>query len=117
MSRPFHRRISILALMVWVAGAVGPTIFPHTGGFDLACPDEAWASPHPTTQIENVRPPVADDHCMVCHLQRMGGGAYAERVGVVWLPESESSGVSLLDDRPISDRALRIPARAPPSLL
>ena len=117
MSRPRHRRVTVLALIVWVATALAPAIVPHSSVLDFACADDDWASPHPTTQFESVLPPLDDDHCLVCHLQRMGSGAFAERIRVLSTPDIASSGTVALGQGHPAERARRLPARAPPSSL
>lgn len=117
MSGVLRSRVSVFALLVWVAAAIGPVVFPHDGGFDFACADDAWASPHPTTQFESVRPPVADDHCLVCHLERIGRGAVSERVAFHTNLEVALAGMVSIGQGVSADAALRIPARAPPSFL
>ena len=114
MSRAIHRRISILALVVWVGTTIGPTIFPHTGGFDIDYTDEAWISPHPTTSLKRSHPPVSDDHCMVCHLQRMGSRTLAERIGLLVTLHVMVVGAITPGQKPSTSRDLRVPARAPP---
>jgi hypothetical protein len=117
MSRSLHRRISFLALILWVATPILPTFVPHAGVLDFACADDAWASPHPTTQFERVLPPLDEDHCLVCHLQRMGSGAFAERIRILSTPDRASSGAVTFGHELPPERARRVPARAPPSSL
>jgi hypothetical protein len=114
MSRAIHRGISLLALVVWVGATIGTTVFPHTGGFDIDYADEAWISPHPTTQFEAVHPPVSGDHCVVCHLQRMGSRTLAENIGVLVTPHVMVVGAITPGQKLSTARDPRVPARAPP---
>jgi hypothetical protein len=107
----------MLALLAWVGAAIGPTVFPHSGGFDVDFADEAWMSPHPTTQFEAVHPHVGDDHCVVCHLQRMGSRTSAESLRVLPTPHVMVVGAITPGQKPSAALDPRIPARAPPSSL
>lgn len=114
MSRAVHRGISILALLVWVGATLGPTLFPHSGGFDVDYAKEAWFSPHPITQLEAVHPPVSDEHCVVCHLQRMTSRTPSERARVLVVLHVMVVGAITAGQKPSTPRDPRVPARAPP---
>jgi hypothetical protein len=111
------RPVALAALVAWVATFVGPTLLPHDEVLDLVCSDEAWASPHPTTQIEPLHESVEDVHCVVCHLQRAAREAAAERVRVALVSLDAESHERAACPAPLTNRAGNLPARAPPSSL
>lgn len=111
------RQASFVALVAWIATAIGPALLPHDDVLDLVCSDEAWASPHQTTQIEPVHESVGDVHCVVCHLQRAAREAAAERTRALLASidagaQAQAAGPALL-----TIRVGNLPARAPPSSL
>jgi hypothetical protein len=95
----------------------GPALIPHGEPFDSACSDEAWTTPHPTTQIENVLPAVADDHCVVCHLQRAVRDAFTERLRAVPAADVKIAAAAFGEHAVVDSSARAIAARAPPIVL
>ena len=71
LSGSWRRVTAACVLVFWLTGALGPLADVHALAGDAACGDPSLASPHPVTQFENVRPPVDDGHCELCHLQRI----------------------------------------------
>lgn len=117
-----RRRLRLLAGVV-LAALLGGVFTPLFGDLhaesDVACVDDLlWApSHHTTTQIENVRPPVSDGHCAVCHLQRAMNGAAddAKRFVVASVAVTPHPAIA---EHPVRSHArLDIPSRAPPSFL
>jgi hypothetical protein len=111
------RATSGVVLTTWLAGLLGPVLLPHSAQFDVACSDEAFTAPHPRTQFEAALPPVTDEHCAVCHLQRVARGALAGLTGDVRGHEIDAAralaAVSVAQRQVTFD----LPARAPPATL
>jgi hypothetical protein len=107
-------RFSRLSLFLWVVTAVAPALIPHGNTLDFACSDDAWTSPHPVTQIESVHPTIGDEHCFVCHLQRVARGALAEPARALPAIGGAVAGPRLGAERPTVARTESLPARAPP---
>lgn len=114
MTRFLARRFALTALAVWLATTVVPVFAPHNLLPDFACGDEAWGSPHPTSQFESVRPPVGDGHCVICHLQRTMRGAMAEAVGALVVSPAVAVAPAAAPQHLARHRAEDLPARAPP---
>ena len=115
-SRSLRRVASLAALVAWLVGGVGPAFASHArDGFDTECGEQAWSSPHPTTQIEGVVPAVHDGHCGACHLQR--ATRHAVRATVALLVDITAQHVTTHSTpRPSITECQCLPSRAPPSL-
>lgn len=117
MRRLLFRQASFVALVAWIATAVGPALLPHDDVLDLVCSDEAWASPHQTTQVEPLHESVGDVHCVVCHLQRVAREAAAEGARVALASIGAGTDAQDTNSALLTIRAGNLPARAPPSRL
>jgi hypothetical protein len=118
MPSHFFRRLAAVFVLVTMIGGVATPLFGdlHAEGDRICADDPVGATPHhQTTQIESVRPPVAGDHCAVCHLQRAMSGAAddAKRyvAGTMVTPWIVVAAVHATRELARHD----VPSRAPPS--
>jgi hypothetical protein len=116
MRRFLLHRTSMVTLIAWLAAALGPALIPHHEALDFACADEAWASRHPTTQVEPVHATVDDAHCVVCHLQRALRDVFAERARSLAVCHAALVVQTMAPQRALVPNAIDVPARAPPTV-
>ena len=118
MLRSKALRFWATVLLATTLGGVAMPLFGDLhAGLDLACTDGAWtdAGHHTTTQIESVRPSVADDHCAVCHLQRALSGAADDAKRYVSTARVARSHVLASIDETRDTAIPGLPSRAPPA--
>jgi hypothetical protein len=120
MFTPWARRFSALIVLVALCGGV---LMPLAGDLhaesDIICVDEAWGGTghHQTTQIESVRPPEADGHCAVCHLQRAFGHVLDDAKRFVTTAEGAPWTVKVVARDTAESSRRDVPSRAPPARL
>jgi hypothetical protein len=119
MIRHELRRLWSALVLLTLLGSVTLPLFGdlHTG-FDTACADDGWAgSHHDRPQIENVRLPIDDGHCAVCHLQRALSGAADDAKRFVAGPGVFTSEFVHAPDAVHAQIRRDVPPRAPPASL
>lgn len=115
---PLRRVLATVVLLAWTCGLVAPLAAGGHEEIDSACGETVWATPHHSrAQFERVLPPLHDDHCALCHLQR----TLRDMSGVAGVVVSDSSRTRayLPHDLVYVPAAERpgVPSRAPPSVL
>jgi hypothetical protein len=114
-----RRATAWAVLAVFLSGLTVPALGSGHGQLedDAFCAPFAQAGRHPTAQVEPVLPPVADDHCAVCHwLQAVGKAAPGSPSGGQTSVDTVTVGSSM----PALVRGRTVlaeqPSRAPPGL-
>jgi hypothetical protein len=82
---------------------------------DRDCGPVTVAADHQTKHFEAVLPPVADEHCALCHWLRSVGGA-STRAAMVAVPGLvvRTADASRQDRQPLAGLSPQQPSRAPP---
>jgi hypothetical protein len=64
-----RRLAASVTLVAWLMGLAAPLVEAHH--VDIDCDDVLWTSDHQRTAFEDVRPPLQEGHCELCHHQRL----------------------------------------------
>jgi hypothetical protein len=116
LSGALRRATAVIVIVFWtMGGTLAPLADAHAVAGDAACGEPGWASPHPITQFEDVRPPVDDGHCELCHLQRIVRAAVQTSVLTASHDAGEPGCVSDGDSRIASALDPHLAPRAPPA--
>jgi hypothetical protein len=118
MLRLLSRHLWATVLLVTMLGGLVTPLFGDLHAeTDVVCADDVLGPTghHYTTQIESVRPPEADGHCAVCHLQRALSGAADDAKRYVSGEEAAPFTAGVLTRTTRDSSRHDVPSRAPPA--
>lgn len=115
-----RRLVGPFAMLIVMISFLAPTFAPAHSLWELDrdCGPVTVTADHQVRHFEAVRPPVADEHCALCHWLRSIGGA-APTAALVVVPGliARPADGGAADPRPLLDPSSGEPSRAPPVLV
>jgi hypothetical protein len=112
--RRLRSSVASLALVAFVATLIAPALpSEHTTDVEATAGERGFA--HPRTQVEQIHPPVAGEHCALCHWMRTLGHTVPVALATPVAPSITRTFSPVVRFGLIGFDSSDQPARAPPA--